>query len=81
MRIRFWVAFRAAAWTMGIYTAIMLLIIGERLGGDSASAGGHLLAGTLTTLFFAILAGSVGGVVGILFGYRPKKEEKHEPAS
>ncbi|HLK61596.1 MAG TPA: hypothetical protein VKU00_33925 [Chthonomonadaceae bacterium] len=78
---RFWTAWRAGSATMALYSVISLIIVGTRLGGDTVSGASHFIAGVLTMLLFALLAGSVAGLVCLLFGFRLRREGKHEPAS
>ncbi len=71
----FWAAAKSSGWAMGLYTALHLF----RLGGpqsDSADLGQELLAGTLSLLLFALIAGLAAGTVSAMVVRSGAKEQQ-----
>jgi|SRR5579871_3311214 len=71
--VRFGEGMRAGGWAMAIYTGLSLMVFWGRMGRDAE--GEEFVAGALTTVVFALLAGIVAGFVGKLAAKRPAKNE------
>jgi hypothetical protein len=70
----FWTAFKSVSKVMAFYTALHLILIGGP-HSDKADAGQEFLAGLLSTIVFALIAGLVAGAVGaMIVGVRTKEQ-------
>ena len=71
----FWTAAKSAGTAMGLYTTLHLVLIGGP-HSDGANLGQEILAGLLSILLFALIAGlAAGAVSAAVVGTRAK--ERH----
>ncbi len=69
---------RTAGWAMFLYASLTLIVLSHRIPADAGS-GQEFWAGLLVSVVYALLAGTVAGLVSMAAGRRRAEQEQAKP--